>query len=302
VDITVAICTWDRCELLRQTLEQMTKLQIPAGVLWELLVVNNNCTDRTDEVIASYANRLPIKRLVEPKPGQSNARNCAIGHANGDYIIWTDDDVLVDQHWLTAYYDAFNRWPDAAVFGGPIEPWFAEPPPGWLRQVLPHVAGPYAIKDFGEKPIPLSKEPRVVPFGANFAVRASEQAEHLYDRRRGLRPGSSVRGDETNIIDAILSAGGKGWWVPGARVRHCILPERQTLNYIRSWHFGQGELAAQRVCGAKPLWLWRVAVEAELRYRWYRLFNDPDKWIDDLKKSSYWWGHLGIRLFCPNRR
>ena len=45
--ITVAICTWNRCELLRQTLEQMTKLVIPPRVVWELLVVNNNCTDDT---------------------------------------------------------------------------------------------------------------------------------------------------------------------------------------------------------------------------------------------------------------
>jgi hypothetical protein len=50
--VTVAICTWNRAGLLAQTLEQMRQLVIPPGVTWELIVVNNNCTDDTDQVIA----------------------------------------------------------------------------------------------------------------------------------------------------------------------------------------------------------------------------------------------------------
>ena len=42
MQISIAICTWNRCQLLRQALEQMTQLAIPRGVNWELLVVNNN--------------------------------------------------------------------------------------------------------------------------------------------------------------------------------------------------------------------------------------------------------------------
>ena len=56
--LTVAICTWNRCHLLQQTLEEMTKMTVPTGVDWELVVVNNNCSDATDEVIASFARRL----------------------------------------------------------------------------------------------------------------------------------------------------------------------------------------------------------------------------------------------------
>jgi len=39
--------------------------------------------------------------------------------------VWTDDHVLVDPQWVAAYCRAFERWPDAAVFGGPIEASFA---------------------------------------------------------------------------------------------------------------------------------------------------------------------------------
>ena len=118
--ITVAICTWNRSPSLRQTLDGFTGIAAPAATKWELLVVNNNCTDGTDEVIRAFEDRLPVRRAFEPRPGLSHARNRAIAEATGDYILWTDDDVTVCRDWLVAYADAFRRWPDAALFGGPI--------------------------------------------------------------------------------------------------------------------------------------------------------------------------------------
>ncbi len=138
--ITIAICTWNRAYLLSNTFAQMHKMLIPHGLKWELLVVNNNCTDHTDEVIASFSAKLPIRRIFEPTPGLSNARNAAVRAATGDYIIWTDDDVLVNEFWLSAYAEAFQRWPDAAVFGGPVTPWFADTPPKWITEAWPLVA------------------------------------------------------------------------------------------------------------------------------------------------------------------
>ena len=60
--VTVAICTWNRADLLDRTLAQMHRLWIPEGVTWELLVVNNNCTDHTDEVINRHAAALPLRQ------------------------------------------------------------------------------------------------------------------------------------------------------------------------------------------------------------------------------------------------
>src|SRR5580692_9336325 len=73
--LSVAICTWNRAKLLDQTLTKMGELRIPDGVTWELLVVNNNCTDDTSRVVASAANALPVKEVFEKKLGQSHARN-----------------------------------------------------------------------------------------------------------------------------------------------------------------------------------------------------------------------------------
>ena len=113
--ITIAICTFNRAESLRRTLDSLVAMRIPSDLTWEIVVVNNNSTDHTDYVINEYLERLPLRPESEPQPELSNARNRAIDAAKGDYIVWTDDDVVVDAGWLTAYVEAFRRWPEAAV-------------------------------------------------------------------------------------------------------------------------------------------------------------------------------------------
>src|SRR5258708_18628298 len=99
--ITVGICTWNRCELLTQTLSRLRTLAVPPDVDWEVLVVNNNSTDRTDAVVDSFVGRLPIRRLFEPRPGVACARNRVLREGRGDCVLWTDDDALVDENWAT---------------------------------------------------------------------------------------------------------------------------------------------------------------------------------------------------------
>src|SRR5689334_10974234 len=98
----------------------MKNLQIPTGVEWEVLVVNNNSTDNTDEVIGRHTTSLPLRRLHEPRQGQSNARNHALTEAAGELILWTDDDVLLGPEWIAQYVRAAMLHPKAAYFGGPI--------------------------------------------------------------------------------------------------------------------------------------------------------------------------------------
>src|SRR5262249_32698178 len=136
MDVTVAICTWNRAHLLDRGLSRFCELRVPDGLTWELLVVDNNCTDDTAAVVDKDADRLPVRRIVEPKQGLSNARNCAIRHATGALLIFTDDDVLVDELWLDAYVTAAARWPNAAYFGGVIIPKYEDEPPAWYRGQL----------------------------------------------------------------------------------------------------------------------------------------------------------------------
>ena len=177
--VTVAICTWNRAEFLDQTLAEMHKLRIPAGVDWELLVVNNHCTDDTNEVTARHAGKLPLRPLFEAKQGLSPAHNCAIQAARGELIVWTDDDVLVDPDWLDAYCQAAAQWPEATFFGGNIQPWFACEPPRWIVD-NPRLA-PFSERQLGSAVRLMS--PQEYPFGANMAFRRAAIDPLAFDPR-----------------------------------------------------------------------------------------------------------------------
>lgn len=297
MNLTVAICTRNRCTLLSQTLGQMTNLIIPDGIEWELLVVDNNSADSTEEVVKSFSTSLPIKYLFEPKPGKSNALNAACRSAGGKYILWTDDDAFVDPAWMACYWEAFERHPDAGFFGGPIEPLFEGSPPDWVKSCLGQIADIYAIREFGGQPFLFSKKAQ--PYGANFAVRRKEQLLHPYDSSFGPQPGSFIRGEETAVINAMLDAGIEGWWVPGARVKHYTPRARQTISYLRSFYFGDGERCGMgpvedgiaMLFGA-PRFLWKQAITAELKYRFHRYLSGPSVWIEDLKLSAFAFGAI----------
>jgi len=81
--ISVAICTYNRAELLDQTLDRLRRPEAPNGVGRELLMVDNNCSDPAQEVIGRYRAELPLHALRETRQGLSHARNCAIEAARG---------------------------------------------------------------------------------------------------------------------------------------------------------------------------------------------------------------------------
>lgn len=297
--LTVAICTWNRAELLAATLGRLTELRRPDGLDWELVVVNNNCTDNTVEVLDGFADRLPLVQVFEPEPGLSHARNRAVSVASGEFIIWTDDDVLVGADWLGAYRRAMAEHPDATFFGGPVEPWFEGVPPDWLRDNFDLVSNAYAVRDLAPEPFRFTADRGRLPFGANYAMRRDVQVSHRYDPDLGRRPGSMVGGEETTVLMALVEGGHEGWWVPGARVRHFIPVGRQTVGYLRGYFEGQGAVAAldrppegRFRWQGRPAWMWKEAVAAELNYRVRRLFEPPDKWLQALKHAAFVRGRL----------
>ena len=216
---------------------------MPAATRWELIVVDNGSEDATAATVAAFGGRLPIRRVAEPAPGLSIARNRGVREARGRYICWTDDDVRLDRGWLAAYLDAFRHHPDAALFGGPIIPEL-EPPANPLFQRWkdhPPLSGAFGRRDLGDKVRALRLDGGLIPWGANFAVRSEEQRRHPYDADLGTAPWRDRLGEETDMIYRLLKAGASGWWVPNARLNHMIGPERQSRAYIFAYYRRWGE-------------------------------------------------------------
>ena len=281
--LTVIMCTRDRAEQLRRVLKSACSLRIPPGVTWEFLLVDNGSTDHTAEVVESFTDRLPIRRVWQPELGLSNARNAGVAEAAGDYILWTDDDVVIDPGWLEAYADAFAAFPEAAVFGGRIEPVYEVEPPAWFRENEDLLSTLVAKRDLGPERRVLPNAPGVIPFGANYALRTSEQKRHLYNPDLGVSPSHKRLGEETVVIQEIRDAGGISVWVPEARVSHLIPAKRLTLDYVRTYSESAGETWAylsqygasdvmgphvpqkgRRLMGA-PLWIVRKMLQGQFK-------------------------------------
>jgi glycosyltransferase involved in cell wall biosynthesis len=248
--VTVAICTWNRAALLDATLAALHRLEIPEAVAWELLVVDNNCTDATQEVIARHAAALPIRALREPAQGLSRARNHAVRAAEGELIIWTDDDVIVDPAWLGAYVASARAHPEAAFFGGPIEPWFSVEPPARIRENLRLFGSVYALRQRRAGP-PQIKRAIDVPFGANFAMRRSALGPDPFDVELGRKGDDHGVGEEVAVLQALLAAGHEGIWVEAAPVRHYIPEERLSETFLWRHYYSKGRIRGRRVRGAR---------------------------------------------------
>ena len=228
--ITVAICTWNRANLLDQTLAQFRKLSIPKNTKWELLVVNNNCVDNTDVVISSYTDQLPIRWLFEPKQGHSNARNCAIVNARGDLLIWTDDDVIVPENWLAEYAQAAAAFPEATFFGGPVRPWWESTPPEWIDRDVDRIGWLWALLDRGPDVRRLASSEWV--HGANMAYRTEVLRHRLFDPALGHIGNYFQGGDEISLVEELQRLGQWGVWIGSAPVQHFITKDRMRPRYV----------------------------------------------------------------------
>ena len=134
LDASVVVCTYNRCASLAETLDAIGAQQVPPGFRWELIVVDNNSKDDTRGTVERFAAcrpNLAVRYGFEPKQGLSNARNHGIGAATGEFLVFTDDDVLPAADWLATLVQGMREHGcDAA--GGYIEPLWQAPPPPWL--------------------------------------------------------------------------------------------------------------------------------------------------------------------------
>ncbi|MDG2184465.1 MAG: glycosyltransferase [Mariniblastus sp.] len=286
MNIDIAICTRNRAEAVRQTLESMVAMKSPRSIDVRFLVVDNASDDNTKSVVQSYFDKLNLSLFHESRQGHAFARNHAISQAMGDWLIWTDDDVQVDSNWLTAYSEAFQEFPDSTFFGGPIQPVFTPRQPSWIQENWDKLRGCFAERQLGDTPFRFTTDQ--LPYGANFAIRTVTQKQHLFNTELGRRGESVVGHDEISLFHKLFEKGHLGHWIPAARISHVIGPERQTASYIRNYFIGQGRMlvANQRQWNANPKQLARESRWELICSRIKRFIANSDTWTSHLIRSG----------------
>lgn len=298
MDVTVAICTWNRAELLDCALRSLADVEIPRHVNWRVIVADNNSTDGTSAVLDRHEARLPLQRLFVKDQGKSHALNAVTERLQGDLVLWTDDDVLLDRRWLAAHVEVAEKNPQVGFFGGKIIPCFLGGEPDWLRPAWKYSAELFAVRDFGDEPFLLSAD--YLPYGANWAVRVPLQKQYSYNVELGRRGELMYTGEETDVALRMLADGHQGLWVPQSSVEHLVTPERVEIDAL--WrHYFSYALHAKKRAEALPRRImrggWHV-IQAYLCQSIAALYSFKrryDSWLRFTMYSGINWGFAEIQ-------
>lgn len=241
--VTVAICTWNRARSLERVLTAMADLRIPPGTRWEVVVVNNNSTDDTDAVITRHTERIPLRRLFEPVPGISHARNRAVAETVSDFLLWIDDDALPHPDWLSAHLEAFNRFHADLVIGKVDPLWETGTPPRWFVREF---YGMFALLDYGDEPRIIT-DPRESGFNVNLGFRR-ELVDSIGIYRLDIGTGRRAGGEDQDLCRRAHDAGKVVVYQPHAVVQHIIPKARCSKRFYRNyiWSGSQNHLQLLR--------------------------------------------------------
>jgi glycosyltransferase involved in cell wall biosynthesis len=237
--ISVIIATYNGELVLPKTLQALSSVDIPQqGV--EYIIVDNASTDNTAKILAGYIDKLPITLLYEEKQGKSYAVEKGIAKAQGELILFSDDDVIPDKRWLISYLEAASQQPESAVFMGQIRPYWLAKAPEWLVRLC----------DEGRACGCTSKERAAGPAqvswakGANFCVRREVLDTISFRTDLWVAGENSAGGEDTDFVKKASENGYKLWFVPEASLKHIIKPHEMTVSGIWKRYFRIGRSMA----------------------------------------------------------
>ena len=120
-EVTVIIPTHNRAEILRTTLAAKCPLSTTSST-HSFIGVDNNSTDSTPAVVASFDGKLCVQYLVEATPGKNAALNAGVEECSlGKFMVFSHDEVASRRYWLDCVVSSADLWSDFSVLGREIE-------------------------------------------------------------------------------------------------------------------------------------------------------------------------------------
>lgn len=261
---SIIVPTYNCCRMLPECVASLRAQTYPQEA-YEIIVVDNNSTDETPQVIQrlNQQSGKEIRYALEKRPGLMEARHAGARAAKNEILAYTDDDVVADPGWLAGLARAYDEL-EADCVGGKILIRWDKEPPSW---VLPY-QGVMGQIDHG--PTLKILNPGQYIYGGNFSIRRSRLFEI-----GGFNPdqiGEHLIGDgEIGLCDKIHTAGWRMAWAPDALVWHlqsaaknatlADLKRRYANNGVATVYamYKSGQLATDSlIMYAGRMWLWLI--------------------------------------------
>jgi len=144
--VSVIICCYNSADKIEKTLQYLSRQLWQPGLQYEIILVDNNCTDTTIlkavECWKTAGEPYPLHITEQSRAGLNYARQKGISFANYEYLVFCDDDNWLCNDYLKKMFTIFETKPDTVLAGGIGEAVFEnyeKHPPAWFK----------AIKGFG---------------------------------------------------------------------------------------------------------------------------------------------------------
>jgi glycosyltransferase involved in cell wall biosynthesis len=230
--ISAVVCTFNRAELLKGALESLCRQTLERS-LYEIIVVDNNSSDNTHEVVLGFGHHGNIRYCSETRQGLSHARNRGWHEARGGWVAYLDDDCKVPPEWLAVAREVIEQVsPD--VLGGPSHPFYDTPKPDWFEDR-------YASQGHGQEARPLY--PNEYLSGMNIMFHRSLLEDvGGFDPELGMCGAKIAYGEETDLLrrtraslpDALI------YYDPRLLVHHLVRPEKMSVRWLARQRFADG--------------------------------------------------------------
>lgn len=277
--VSVVVCTYNREKYLPDCLAHL-KDQSADISDYEVLIVNNNSTDATEQISLAFIeqhNTANFRYILETSQGLSFARNRGINEAQGHIISFIDDDAFSDKNFVKEMLSFFEQNGDVMAIGGRIIPIYESEEPKWMSKYLSTLV---AALDMGEAVTPFKGNK--FPIGANMAFR-KETFDNLgqFNTELGRKGKLLLGGEEKEVFEKFRKSGFKVMYVPNILVHHIVPASRVTIDYIKRQAVGVGisEYFRLRKLGGQAIFrkalseLFKMAATIVLMIRYFAVFQ-----------------------------
>jgi glycosyltransferase involved in cell wall biosynthesis len=239
--ISVVLCCHNSAERLPETLRHLSEQRIPAGLTWEILVIDNASNDGTPQLVQEFASRhsqLTVRLIHESRLGQGHARQRGMSEAAHDVILFVDDDNWLAADYVAILAETLHEHPEISGLGGTSSACCEGPAPAWLERYQ----GWYALTGMPADRASLWEEKFLWTAGAAFRRKALDRAHALglpllVSGRRG---NSLDGGEDEELCHLVRLAGGSLFRHSGMHFKHYLPARRLTWEYLRRLHYASG--------------------------------------------------------------
>ena len=257
--VSIIVPTYNRLDLLRQTVASLLAQERPHGVDYELLVVENGGEDGTFEWLRTQTG---VRCFREERSGESHARNRGIQEAKGSWLAFVDDDEVADSDWLQRLWKAAQEL-SARVVNGSV--WLLLPEPELNK------LGPVVRQLLGEQQRPVRER----YLGKRLPALGNVLIHRELFNRHGLFNTNLTVASDTEFFFRLVRSGEPMWFEPAARVWHLVPAFRLQPRLLLERALWQGSYFVIIFSGGNPWLSFWLAFSRSLR----ALFWDLPVWL-----------------------